>query len=605
MKLKRLQKRSGKRLSDYLDLMKSAMEQIKWLEVKRLGETALKKLPHFPATPMDKFILYYRLGCAYNSLRYFSLALETFHKAYGVALKHRFGPEYPASVSYMMASNFLILKNTGLALSQYRLVEQYYQKHGYKKSPMDLTLHIFTLLGLGFCYLYQNNAEKTREILEEKLPSYQTTFSKTILVFYQHLKGEYLTKIKDYAGAKLSFQEVIRISENLTLASFFGKIHLAVLNILEGQPGSAITLLKTILKETARLKKKPTNNVVICETLLLLSKGYALIGLQDKADIMEKRLKVRVKELDITWFYVLSKEVEQIYQQMESSPAALKNWTEKEPALSVISRTREHLNDQMSSYKPDSETESRSGGTIIGKSPVMQEMYQLIEKVAPTNLPVLIYGETGTGKELVARAIHQRSLRSRHTWLACNTGAIPETLLESELFGYIRGAFTGAQTDKKGYIELASDGTLFLDEIGNMSLGMQQKLLRVMEDNLLWRLGTEKPVQVNTRFVFASNENMEELVKAKRFREDLYYRINTIIITLPPLRERKEDIPLLVQYFLKKYALPRQALPAVSSNVLAILTAYPWPGNVRELENEIKRIGTLYPGTSTITETML
>jgi transcriptional regulator with PAS, ATPase and Fis domain len=245
------------------------------------------------------------------------------------------------------------------------------------------------------------------------------------------------------------------------------------------------------------------------------------------------------------------------------------------------------------------------------------EVLQLVEKIAPTDLPILIQGETGTGKELIARAIHQNSLRSKNKWFTTNCGALPETLLENELFGHIKGAFTDAKEDKKGYIELASEGTLFLDEISEMSSAMQQKLLRVLEEKLVWRVGAEKPIQVNTRFVFASNQNIEELVKTKKIREDLYYRINTIVITLPSLRERKEDIPLLVNHFLKitdesevkplqdKRSPDTHRGKEINEEVLKLLMNYNWPGNVRELENEIERICALYHGSRQITEAML
>jgi transcriptional regulator with PAS, ATPase and Fis domain len=233
------------------------------------------------------------------------------------------------------------------------------------------------------------------------------------------------------------------------------------------------------------------------------------------------------------------------------------------------------------------------------------EIYNLIEKIAPTDLPVLIQGKTGTGKELVARVLHYRSLRKDKLWLVLNCSAVPETLLENELFGHTKGAFTDAHNDKKGYIELASEGTLFLDEIGNMSSNMQQKLLRVLEEKQVWRLGAEKPVPINTRFIFASNRNIEELVKVKKFREDLYYRMNTIVITLPPLRDRKDDIPLLINHFLAKYSRPSSLVLSLSSEALKLLVDYPWPGNVRELENEIKRICALYPNAITITKSMI
>ena len=589
-----------KKLAEYLDLIKLFLDKKDLIRAKRWGEIALKKLTALASSPLDQYLLYYRLGFIYFDIQQYSLSVDNFHKAHIIASKDRFEPEYLASVSYFLALNFLALRNINLALRQYRLVEQYYQKYGYKRPQMGLSQYVIMLEGLGYCYLHHPagaGLEKAREIIEEKIPAYRSVFDETLSSEHHHLKGEYLTRLKDYKGARLCFEEVVRLCSktvNSLPGMLAGQMHLVILNILEGQPGSAITLLKTILREAKPLLKGH-QDVLVCEALLLLSKCYALIGLQDKADVLEKRLKTILKRVDIIWFYELSKEIEQIYQRLEGNEGPVNK------SSSVVTRVREHLNGQLSSYNLSQEEKQYA---IIGKSEAMKDIYHLIDRVAPTNLPVLIYGETGTGKELAARAVHQRSLRSRQMWLACNTGAIPETLLESELFGYVKGAFTGAQTDKKGYIELASNGTLFLDEIGNMSLGMQQKLLRVMEDNLLWRVGSEKPIQVNTRFVLASNEDLEELVKQKRFREDLYYRINTIIITLPPLRERKEDIPLLIQHFLKKYA-GKHTLSSVPNSTFRILSNYPWPGNVRELENEIKRICVLYPNAKTIDESIL
>ncbi|MFA5794616.1 MAG: sigma-54 dependent transcriptional regulator [Candidatus Brocadiia bacterium] len=235
---------------------------------------------------------------------------------------------------------------------------------------------------------------------------------------------------------------------------------------------------------------------------------------------------------------------------------------------------------------------------------IFKEVDHILKKVAPTGLPVLIQGETGTGKELMSWAIHYHSQRRDKPYLAFNSGAVPETLIESELFGHTKGAFTSASETKKGYIELASEGTLFIDEIGNMPLSMQQKLLRILEDKQLWPVGSEKTVTVNTRFIFASNQNIEELVSRKLFREDLFYRINIITISLPALRERHDDISLFARYFLKRH-FKENAVPKISPKAMDILSKHCWPGNIRELENEIKRIYVFYPDTKIITESML
>jgi DNA-binding NtrC family response regulator len=231
---------------------------------------------------------------------------------------------------------------------------------------------------------------------------------------------------------------------------------------------------------------------------------------------------------------------------------------------------------------------------IIGKSKPMQEVFDLIRRVAdsPTNL--LITGESGTGKELVAKAIHYNSDRQDSPFIPVNCAAIPEQLLESELFGHVRGAFTDAKMDKRGLFEEAHKGTLLLDEISELPLLLQAKLLRAIQEKEIRRVGATKPISVDVRIIAATNLNLTEEVKAKRFREDLYYRLNVIELRLPPLRERREDIPLLVNAFMTKCAEPRgKQVQGVSESALAMLMDYGWPGNVRELENVIERAVTL------------
>jgi two-component system, NtrC family, response regulator HydG len=230
---------------------------------------------------------------------------------------------------------------------------------------------------------------------------------------------------------------------------------------------------------------------------------------------------------------------------------------------------------------------------LIGKSSSMQKIYDLIERVRDSSNSVLITGESGTGKELVARAIHYSGLRKDDPFIAVNCAAIPETLLESELFGYKRGAFTDAKTDKKGLVSEASGGTLFLDEITEMPHVLQAKLLRVIEEKKVRPLGDTHDVLVDVRFISASNRNLKELIHQGGFREDLYYRLKVIDIELPPLRERREDIPLLIQHFISKFGTEPKKVSGASEEVVKILANYSWPGNVRELENVIQRAITL------------
>ena len=233
---------------------------------------------------------------------------------------------------------------------------------------------------------------------------------------------------------------------------------------------------------------------------------------------------------------------------------------------------------------------SHQFSNIIGSSAAMVALFDLIETIAPTSSTVLISGESGTGKELVARAIHVRSTRSDRPFVALNCGALPETLLDSELFGHMRGAFTGADTNKKGLIEVAEKGTIFLDEIGEMSPMVQVKLLRVLQERKFRRLGGTEEVDADIRIIAATNRDLSKMVAAGEFREDLYYRINVIPVRLPALRERGQDIPLLADHFVTKFAEQmKKDVSSISGGALACLKAYPWPGNVRELENAIER----------------
>jgi len=239
-------------------------------------------------------------------------------------------------------------------------------------------------------------------------------------------------------------------------------------------------------------------------------------------------------------------------------------------------------------------TPAPAPGPIIGRSPAIVEVYKTVAKVAPTKSTVLIVGESGTGKELVARAIHQHSPRAAQRFLAIDCGALPETLLESELFGHVRGAFTGAIADKKGLFEEADGTTCFLDEIGDISPNLQAKLLRVLQEGEVRRIGSQRWTRVGTRVVAATNKDLGALVKAGSFREDLYYRLNVVTIDLPPLRQRVEDIPTLARHFLRRAAQANGTrMTGITDNAMNLLCAYEWPGNIRELENVIERAATL------------
>jgi two-component system nitrogen regulation response regulator GlnG len=268
----------------------------------------------------------------------------------------------------------------------------------------------------------------------------------------------------------------------------------------------------------------------------------------------------------------------------------------KEIVLNALKAARDMK--QVVSYQPLLEQEDYELG-IVGRSEAMQQVFKLIGQLAASEATALITGESGTGKELVARAIYHHSNRSQHTFLAVNCAAIPEQLLESELFGHERGAFTGATLQRVGKFEQCHRGTLFLDEIGDMTPATQTKILRVLQSGTFERVGGNQPITADVRIIAATNKSLEQAVAARQFREDLFYRLNVVRIHIPPLRERREDIPLLVNYFLKNFNKDQQRSPkSIATGVLKALEKYHWPGNVRELENVIRRALVVAKGSA-------
>src|SRR5271166_2300459 len=271
---------------------------------------------------------------------------------------------------------------------------------------------------------------------------------------------------------------------------------------------------------------------------------------------------------------------------------------DKARACDDLSELRNNLADE--EINLEEEIRSEMGfEQIIGSSPALKQVLQLVETVAPSDSTVLLLGETGTGKELIARAIHERSRRKNRTFVKLNCAAIPTGLLESELFGHEKGAFTGAISQKVGRFELAHQGTLLLDEVGDIPPELQPKLLRVLQEQEFERLGGTKTIKVDVRLVAATHRDLARLVGDGRFREDLYYRLNVFPLVLPPLRERRADVPLLVSYFVQKFARRMgRRIEAIPSAVMEALVRYPWPGNIRELQNVIERAVILSPGPS-------
>jgi two-component system response regulator PilR (NtrC family) len=254
-----------------------------------------------------------------------------------------------------------------------------------------------------------------------------------------------------------------------------------------------------------------------------------------------------------------------------------------------LTRENERLKGELS--------EKYSFANIIGKSEVMRKTFDLISLAAPSRSNILVSGESGTGKELVAKAIHHGSPRARNAFITVNSGSLPPELLESSLFGHMKGAFTGAIATKRGLFEVADGGSIFLDEIGNINLETQAKLLRVIQEKEFMRLGSTDTVKVDVRIIAATNADLQKLMREQQFREDLFYRLNVISIQLPPLRRRREDIPLLIQHFLEKYSEEnKRRVREVTPDAMKILMDHPWPGNVRELENTIERAVVLCTG---------
>ncbi|MBY0470914.1 sigma-54-dependent Fis family transcriptional regulator [bacterium] len=244
------------------------------------------------------------------------------------------------------------------------------------------------------------------------------------------------------------------------------------------------------------------------------------------------------------------------------------------------------------------------GLDLVGKSPAILSILTMVDKIAPTTATVLIQGESGTGKELIARRLHTRSERADKPYVTVNCGALQESLLESELFGHEKGSFTGAVNQKMGLCETADGGTIFLDEIGELSLGIQAKLLRFLQEGEFYRIGGKRPIKVDVRVISATNRDLELEVRESRFREDLFYRLNTITLRMPPLRKRKEDIPMLVDHFLKnsRFGGAAQQIRRVDSRVYDVLTEYDWPGNIRELQNTIERLKILAENNEIVLE---
>jgi len=364
--------------------------------------------------------------------------------------------------------------------------------------------------------------------------------------------------------------------------------------IVEDEPNMRKTL-SSILEEEGFL---PIQAEQAKEGLKILSRENISLVISDikmpQMDGIQFLRQMRSKSYDIPVIIITA------YGSFDSAVEALRLGAydyitkpfEPESVVHTVQRALEHKKLTEENVYLREELERKSGfEELVGNAQCMQDVYTLIEKVANSKVPVLLRGESGTGKELVARAIHKRSERKNKNFVVINCGALPETLLESEIFGHEKGAFTGADKKKLGIFEVGDEGTIFLDEIGDLSLSVQMKLLRFLQSEEFIRVGGTAPLKVDVRIISATNKNLEKLIEEKKFRDDLYYRINTVPINIPPLRDRRDDIPLLIDHFLKKYSKEDNVpLKKISDEALRILCEYPWRGNVRELENLIRAV---------------
>jgi len=367
----------------------------------------------------------------------------------------------------------------------------------------------------------------------------------------------------------------------------------ATLLVADDDPGLRESLERTLIREgyrvvlasdgRAALERVQAGGVDLIVTDL---KMPGLTGLE-----LLRAAKAIMPDVDVILLTAFGTVEEAVKAMKDGAYDFLTKPFRREQLIKLIDKAleRRDLIEQNRALKKQLE-DLRAKGQMIGASPSWRRMLTLVEQTADSSATILIQGESGTGKELVARTIHERSARRNGPFIAVNCAALPETLLESELFGYEKGAFTGAAARKEGRFELANGGTLFLDEVGDLSLVTQPKILRVLQQGEFERLGGTRTLQVDVRIVAATNQDVAEMVKEKRFREDLYYRLNVITVRVPPLRERPEDIRVLAQHYLRVYGAKNgRKLEGFTSEAIDRLEAYAWPGNVRELENLIER----------------
>jgi two-component system, NtrC family, response regulator AtoC len=362
----------------------------------------------------------------------------------------------------------------------------------------------------------------------------------------------------------------------------------SLLTDLLKEEGYAVRTADSAAKALAEIAKKAPD-LVMMDVKLPDQDGLALL----------KQLKQAHPELEVIVMTAFGGSSSAIKAMEHGAYDYVTKPFEIDDLLATLHRVFEHadMSNEVATLRLELGKSAAERERIVGASKPMLEVFKLIGKVASADATVLITGESGTGKELVAEALHRASKRNPHPLVKVSCAALPETLLETELFGHEKGSFTGAMTMRKGRFETANKGTIFLDEIGEMTLGTQTKLLRILQEREFERIGSSVPIKIDIRVIAATNRNLSEEVEDGKFREDLYYRLNVIHIHMPPLRERKDDIPLLVEHFLAKFRHAPDAIPtSITEDALRKLVEYDWPGNVRELENAIERAVVLARG---------
>ncbi len=462
------------------------------------------------------------------------------------------------------------------------------KKDAFKEEDLQLLIIISNLVSLILSKLEMNNKLenkiKLKDLLIDLIASLEKSFNiDEIFEFVMKKMSEYFDIAR---GMLVTFEndELNILSVKMAFNISEDEMQRGIYKVGEGIVGSVVKngkpiSIKNLHEEKSflnRMQIKRNKNIPISFIAVPLKIEGVVIGVlavEQKFE-NENRLKETEEILVILANFIAGK---------------IKNFN-------FLLKEKENLIEENVNLKQEL-SKNYSFSNIIGKNRKMIEIFKLIESVADSVASILILGESGTGKELIAKAIHYNSSRRDAPFISINCASIPETLLESELFGYKKGAFTGAVSDKKGKFQLANGGTLFLDEIGDMPLYLQAKILRALQEKEIEPLGSETKVKVDVRLISATNKPIDEWVKEGKFREDLFYRINVIEIKIPPLRERKDDIPILANYFLKKYAEKNgRKIKAISEDALILMQSYKWPGNVRELENIIERAVLLCDG---------